>query len=113
MLNETGAREAEARLPDAAIGAVNLSEVVSKLQARGIPDDLIAESLMELDLLVIAFDEAQALAAGKLRRQTRSGGLSLGDRACLALAITLGATAITADRAWSGLDLPVAVEIVR
>ena len=58
-------------------------------------------------------DRAQAEAAGVLRAVTRSAGLSLGDRACLALARSLGATALTTDCPWAGLDCGVTVEAVR
>ena len=113
MLDERGARYVEDRLADACIGAVNLSEVVAKLQDRGVPDDVIEESLGELDLLVVPFDAAQSLAAGKLRRETRAAGLSLGDRACLALAMSRGATAVTTDRGWGALEIPVAIDLAR
>jgi PIN domain nuclease of toxin-antitoxin system len=54
-----------------------------------------------LDIEVRDFDTEAAYAAGELRRITQGGALSLGDRACLALAMRLGATAVTADRAWA------------
>jgi ribonuclease VapC len=40
-------------------------------------------------------------------------GLSLGDRACLALGQLRQAIVLTADIAWSSLDLDVAVEQLR
>ena len=113
MLGEPGADAVHAILPNARISAVNLSEVVAKLQERAVPDDVIVDSLAELDLDVIAFDQPQAMRAGLLRQATRAAGLSLGDRACLASAATTGATAITTDRAWSDLDLGVSIEVAR
>ena len=67
----------------------------------------------KLGLTVVPFDEEQAYKAGLLRQTTRSQGLSLGDRACLALAHSLGLPAITADRAWSNLNVGVEVILVR
>lgn len=113
MLQERGAQQVEGKLADARIGAVNLSEVVAKLQERGVPDDVIDDSLAELDLIVVPFDAEQAIMAGKLRRDTRAAGLSLGDRACLALAAILEATAITTDGAWRDLKLPIEIELAR
>lgn len=113
MLQERGAQQVEDKLADARIGAVNLSEVVAKLQERGVPDDVIDDSLAELDLIVVPFDAEQAVMAGKLRRDTRAAGLSLGDRACLALAAMLDATAITTDSAWRDLKLPIEIELAR
>jgi PIN domain nuclease of toxin-antitoxin system len=113
MLAEPGADFIGKRLGDACIGAVNLSEVVAKLQERDVPVDVIDESLADLDLPIIAFDAAQADRAGKLRTATRARGLSLGDRACLALADISGAIALTTDTAWIGLELGVRIELAR
>ena len=111
MRGEPGESVVRERLAEAWISAVNLSEVVAKLQDHGVPDAVIDESLAELALHVTPFDEDQAITGGKLRRATREAGLSLGDRACLALAKSLGATALTTDRAWRGIAVAVAVEI--
>jgi len=113
MLNERGAAAVESRLAEARIGAVNLSEVVAKLQERGVPDEVIEESLADLDLFIVPFDAEQAILTGRLRRDTRAAGLPLGDRACLALAMILGATAVTTDTAWTNPKLSVEVELAR
>jgi ribonuclease VapC len=100
-------------LPAAVIGAVNYSEVVSKLVESGI-DDATADGLMDtLQLNVIPFDRSQARLAGALRATTRKFGLSLGDRACLALAATKGATAVTCERVWTKFEAPCKVEALR
>ena len=113
MLGEDGADAVHAVLARAQIGAVNLSEVVAKLQERGVPDDIIDQSLADLDLLVVPFDRDQGMRAGKLRMMTRGAGLSLGDRACLATATALGAVAITTDQAWARLSVDVEIELAR
>ncbi|HEX8669733.1 MAG TPA: type II toxin-antitoxin system VapC family toxin [Allosphingosinicella sp.] len=113
LLGERGAEEIVDLLPGAVIGAVNLAEVVAKLQERGVPENEIEENIAELDLPVVPFDEAQAIAAGKLRLPTRSLGLSLGDRACLALAIARGAAAVTTDRSWAGVEVGAKVIVAR
>lgn len=113
LLNsEDGADQVEKALPKAVIGAVNLAEVVSKLRERGLTADEVDEVLKHLNLEVRPFTLAQAVAAGHLRPSTRDLGLSLGDRACLALAAELGAVALTADRQWSSVP-DVAVQVVR
>ncbi len=113
MLGESGADAVSAVLDRAMIGAVNLSEVVAKLQDRGVPDDAIDQSLADLTLTVVPFDQRQAVCAGKLRSATKSVGLSLGDRACLSLAQTVGAIAITTDRAWTKLSIDVEIALAR
>jgi len=110
---EPGAERVEERLEDASIGAVNLSEVVAKLSGDGAPEAEIRRAIARLELEVRGFDEEQAYAAGMLRGSTRKLGLSFGDRACLALAHLSDATALTADRSWSRLELDIAVEVIR
>ena len=65
------------------------------------------------DWPIVEFDGAHAALAASLLTQTRPLGLSLGDRACLALGLTLDATVVTADRVWNGLELGVAIELIR
>ena len=110
---EPGAERVEPRLEGAGIGAVNLSEVVAKLIEDDVPEAEIRRAIGRLELDVHAFDEQHAFIAGVLRRSTRALGLSFGDRACLALAQTLGVPALTADRSWSRLDLGVTIEVIR
>ena len=113
MLGEPGAEPILEILPGAVIGAVNLAEVVAKLQERGVPDAEIDRNIAELDLPVIPFDAGQAMSAGKLRTRTRGLGLSLGDRACLALAMARELPAVTTDRGWMALDIGVSVIVAR
>ena len=67
---EPGAERVEPRLEGARIGAVNLSEVVAKLDDDGVPESEIQRAIGRLDLEVHAFDAAQAYAAGVLRQKT-------------------------------------------
>jgi ribonuclease VapC len=113
MFNEPGAGKVVELLPVAEIGSVNLAEVVGKLQERGVPDAEIERDIADLDLKVVPFEVEQAMAAGKLRLRTRKLCLSLGDRACLALAMTRGLPAVTTDRGWAGLDIGVEVIVAR
>lgn len=110
---EPGSDRIEAHLRTAPISAVNLAEVVTKLHERGFGDAAIDEALHLLALDVRPFEPDVAIVAGKLRGATRHAGLSLGDRACLAFAHDLDATALTTDRAWDGLDIGVAIELAR
>ena len=111
ILEEPGAERVETLLPGAKVSAVNLGEVVAKLRDLGMPEETIETVLSGLQLEVHAHDRDAALAAGFLRPATRSAGLSLGDRACLALAAALGLPAVTADRAWEGVAEAVGVQV--
>lgn len=95
------------------IGAVNLAEIATRLIDAGYSDADARTTLADLGAVVRPFDAEAAVAAGLLRRATRARGLSLGDRACLALGLAEGLPVVTADRAWAGLDLGVPVEVIR
>ena len=113
MFGEAGAGKVMELLPVAEISSVNLSEIVAKMQERGVPDAEIERNIADLRLSVVPFDAAHAMAAGKLRVPTRSLGLSLGDRACLALARGRGLPAVTMDRGWAELDIGAEVIVAR
>lgn len=110
---ETGFQVVADHIKDAAVSAVNLSEVVARLADRGLLGQVIRESLEDMSIAVIPFETEQAYIAAMLRTETRSVGLSLGDRACLALARQLRVPALTADRRWAELDVGVNVQVIR
>lgn len=114
LLAEPGAtRTLAAARTGAALGAVNLAEAATRMREVGASEDEIREQIAKLGLDVIPFDEELAYQTGLLRPLTRHLGLSLGDRACLALGLRLGLPVLTADAAWAGLQLGVAIELVR
>jgi PIN domain nuclease of toxin-antitoxin system len=113
LLNAEPGQEVVAdALSESVMSAVNLSEVVAKLCDHGLSDADIRDALDGLSLDVRPFTSDQAYASGALRRLTRELGLSLGDRACLALAAELGAVALTADRQWVQIG-EVQIKVVR
>jgi ribonuclease VapC len=117
--NEAGADVvADAVADGATISTINLAEALSTLAARGsnpadVVMDLTADGLLDGAITVEPFTAADAIEAACLRPRTRSAGLSLGDRACLALGHRLGTPALTADQAWAGLTLGVDVRSIR
>lgn len=98
---------------DAFISSVNLVEVVSKLVDRGASGRTIRVGLAAMNLVTFVLDEELAFSAGFLRQQTRSAGLSLGDRACLALGMRLRVPVLTTERSWPSLGLPIQIEVIR
>jgi len=100
-------------LENAAMSAVNVAEVYGKLLVRGIGSEVAWETVTGPVPEIVDFDKEQSKIAGSLLPQTRSLGLSLGDRACLALGIALKAPVYTADRAWKNLKLKVSVHVIR
>lgn len=115
LRTEPGHEQVAELLPGSIISAVNYSEVVQKLAQLGndtAEDDTAA--LIALGATVAPFDTTRAINAARLWQDTRSAGLSLADRACLTLAAELPeGVAVTADRAWAGLGLDIAVQVIR
>ncbi|HMJ03592.1 MAG TPA: type II toxin-antitoxin system VapC family toxin [Conexibacter sp.] len=119
LRDEPGADSvADAVAGGAAISTVNLGEVFSRVADRGADPVRVARQMTDRGLLdgaitVEAFTSADAVEVGRLRPLTREHGLSLGDRACLALARRLALPAVTADTAWSKLDLKLELRQIR
>lgn len=115
LRSEPGAERVRAALPDAAMSTVNLAEVVGHFARSGAAEDEIREVLQPLPIRLVPFTDELATVAGLLAPLTRRAGLSLGDRACLALARQLNAYALTADRSWQGLSsaLDIAIDLIR
>ncbi len=100
-------------LRDAVCSTVNLAEVQAKLVARGwSPDDAWEDATSPIREAV-PFSAEQAKIAGSLVAITRQVGLSLGDRACLALGLSLRAPIYTAEKMWSKLKLGVRIHVIR
>jgi ribonuclease VapC len=110
---EAGSPDVEKLLDEAAVSAVNIAEVASRLAERGAPDDKIRQTIQALGFEVTPCDETIAYQIGDLRRSTKTLGLSLGDRACLATALQHNVRAITADRSWKTLKVGVRIQVIR
>ena len=113
LWGEPGADRVQSALGDSCISTVNVVEVATRLIDRGIGEDSVHMTFESLSIRIVDFDRAQALLAGLLREQTRHAGLSLGDRACLALALNEQAPVLTTDRVWADLNIGANVEIIR
>jgi len=109
---------AEAIASGAVISTVNLAEVFSRVADRGgdpakLAAELTQSGLLDGAITVEPFTVADAIETGRLRPLTRDAGLSLGDRACLALARRLDAPALTADTDWQGVAHGVELRLIR
>ena len=102
------------RLTGAVISTVDLAEVRAGLGEFGMPESEAVIALgTKLALRIVAFDEPQARIAARLRSMTRHAGLSLADRACLALGLRLNLPVVTADRAWAGVEVGAEILMIR
>lgn len=103
---EKGFQVVDDILAQSAISTVNFGELISSLAREGIPSadiDLMTENIIPE---IIPFDHELSIVAGKLTAITKSKGLSLGDRACIATALQLDLPVYTADKVWADLDIP-------
>jgi len=115
LLSEPGADRVKAALDGSVMTTVNLAEVVSHYAKLGAARAEIDALLRPLPIRWAAVDAALSYEAGMLRPLTVAGGLSLGDRYCLALAKREGRPALTAERRWSTIAeaAGVVVEMIR
>ncbi len=109
---------AEAIAGGAAVSTVNVAEALGSEASRGtdpvrLVEELGSRGLLDGALTVHPFTTADAIEAARLRPLTRTAGLSLGDRACLALARRLDGLAMTADTAWARVELDVPLALIR
>jgi PIN domain nuclease of toxin-antitoxin system len=113
LFRERGYRQAASVLDDCCMSTVNLSEVVARFARDGHAASVVLQRLTATPIEFVPFSEDHAALAAQLLPSTRALGLSFGDRACLALALARGLPAMTADRAWEGLNVGVAVQVIR
>lgn len=95
------------------MSSINYAEVVSKLTDHQMPVAAIRAALDDLDVEIIPFDTQQAFVTGELRTVSKAFGLSLGDRACLALASVLQFPVLTADKNWQLVPCNCDVRVIR
>lgn len=119
LRDEAGAEIVEnALISGCYISTINWGEILSKTVDLGeSPDNIIKqlkdEGLLENSLAIIDFTEEDAITIAKFRPLTKSAGLSLGDRACLALGKRLNLPVLTADKVWSTLSLGITINLIR
>jgi ribonuclease VapC len=113
LLGERGNDRVVTILEGALLSTVNLVEVHTRMISLGAVAAHVWSRIRNFNCEICPLTEEQARIAAELVTATRPYGLSLGDRACLALAIGRNATVYTTDRNWNKLDLGIQVEVVR
>jgi len=113
VLGEEGHESLLAQRQSCFVSSVNMAEARSRLVDHGMRHEDIEQSLSLVSMTVVDFTDHHAVLSSQLRVDTRKGGLSLGDRACLALAMAMEGTALTADRAWASVNVPIEIKFLR
>jgi ribonuclease VapC len=115
ILNEEGADVVLTHMAEAHFSMVNLAETIAKLIEYGLTAEQARDQIDRLDLNQVPFDQALAVGTALLRQTTKVFGLSLGDRACLALGQHLSLPILTSDRrmAESSAVLGLDIRLIR
>jgi PIN domain nuclease of toxin-antitoxin system len=113
FFREPGSEIVAPILDGALLSTVNLAEVHTRMLNRGAQAEHAWNRVLSMQCEVCFFTDEQARIAAELAPITPPFGLSLGDRACLALAIDRKATVYTTDRVWKNLALGIRIEVIR
>lgn len=113
LQREPGGEVVDRELNGAVISSVNWSEVLQKALARGVDTSGLGADLAALGLTIEPFTVEDGERAASLWMLTRPLGLSLGDRACIALGLRLNLPILTADRTWIQLAIAVLIRTIR
>jgi PIN domain nuclease of toxin-antitoxin system len=113
LRKEPGAEQVAAVLTRSCISGVNLAETYGKMVEYGKTLEEVAYQVERLRIPVIPFDAEQARIAASLWKATRAAGLSLGDRACLALAMKVARPAFTTEGRWETCGLGIEIVKIR
>ncbi len=113
LQNEPGADQVERVLETALISVVNWSEVLQKSLQKKARIEGMQQSFIDMGVEFKPFSIIHAELAADLWPFTKSHGLSLADRACLALAVEQNSTVLTTDKAWGKLNLDLDIRLLR
>ena len=113
LLNENGGAVVVPVMRGSAMSSVNASETFQRAADKGHAAQGVLTMLHLLEIEVVPFSIAHAIAAADLRPATKAAGVSLGDRACLALAAERRATVYTADRRLAEVDIGLDICLIR
>ena len=115
LLAEPGAEKIRLEIPEGTISAVNAAEVLAVLARKGVPVAEAHLALVKTGLTVMGFGVSEALKTAQILTPAfREKGISLGDRACMALALAEGLPVVTGERCWAALGVPgLEIELIR
>jgi len=110
---EPGADRARAALRGSFVSSVNWSEVMQKVAARSGDTSHLRQLFGGLGVGIVPFSAEHAERAAALYPNTKAYGLSLGDRACLALGLMTSREVYTAESIWANVALELKITAIR
>lgn len=110
---EKGADKVKSYINQSVMSSVNYAETIMLLLRSGHSLEQ-AETIIKSVLFdIIDFNSEQAQLAAVIRVDGKHCGISLGDSACLALAVYLNVPVLTADTVWKKLKLDLDIIFIR
>ncbi|MCO5192856.1 MAG: type II toxin-antitoxin system VapC family toxin [Anaerolineae bacterium] len=113
LFRESGHEIVAQHIGDSVLSTVNLSEVLARFVRDGHSAEAVLHKIQRTSIKIVPFSPQQALLAANITPATRPWGLSMADRACLALAMERQIPALSADRTWQDAQLTVDVILIR
>ena len=113
LFREPGHELVAPHLEDCCLSTMNLSEVIGRFVRDGHDAEAVLNKLLTAPIEIVPFTAQQAGVAALLLPLGKPLGLSLADRACMALAMTRNVPVLTADAVWQELDLPIEIKLIR
>lgn len=113
LFGEAGSEKVLDHLPGSLLSTVNYAEVVSRAVEVGMMLTEATYHIQRLPIEIVPFDLEHSHLTASLRLVGKPLGLSLGDRACLALGLSRQGVVLTADRQWQKLDIGIEIVVVR
>ena len=113
LAKEEGTEIVERHLPFSVISTVNHTEIYSYFIRNGYTFNEAKQLIDPLGYELVDYDVEQSQIAAQLLPKTKALGLSLADRACLALAKSRNLPVMTSDKKWKDLNIGVKIKLFR
>jgi PIN domain nuclease of toxin-antitoxin system len=113
IFGEPGSDRAVKYLNGGVVPAIIHAEILSKLIERGLSFDEARQEFDDLGTIFSPMTREHAEAAARLTPLGKLAGLSLADRICIGLALTLDDDVLTADKKWATVPHGAKVTLIR
>jgi PIN domain nuclease of toxin-antitoxin system len=113
LYRETGHETVAQYIGDSVLSTINLSEVLARFVRDGHSAEAVLHKIQSTTIKIVPFSARQAVLAANMTPVTRPFGLSMADRACLALAMEHNIAALSADTMWNTVPLAVDIILIR
>ncbi|HZC00730.1 MAG TPA: PIN domain-containing protein [Gammaproteobacteria bacterium] len=113
MFRESGHEQVAEVIEESCLSTVNLAEVLGRFVRDGHNSAAVLTRLQSMAIELVPLSVSHAALIAEMLPKTQALGLSLGDRACLALAAAREIPALTADQPWVKADIGIGIQLIR